>query len=58
LLFLGLKELQTVLTLTKRPVEVIDDFDYHDEATVENAWKRDIDSETESIGSDAEDLLK
>ncbi len=47
-----------MLTLTKRPVEVIDDFDYHDEATVENAWKRDIDSETESIGSDAEDLLK
>jgi len=45
-------------TLTKRPLDGSDEDENDDVATVENAWKRDVDSDTESIESESENPLE
>lgn len=55
---LGLPEFRTrVPTLIKRPVDG-SDWDDDDGATLENAWKNEIDSEAESEGSGPDNHLK
>lgn len=55
---LGLQESRTIPTLTKRPVDGSDDDDNQDVATVENAWKCEVDSDTESVESESENPLE
>jgi len=45
-------------TLTKRSIDSIGEDDKDEGATVENAWKYDVDSDAESVESESESPLE